>query len=143
MSFRLEPIDPESLGGRGRGYSNGILAPAGARLLFVAGQVGWDRERQIVAGGFVAQFERALANVVEVVRAAGGAPEHLARLTIYVVDKGEYLAALPAVGAAWRRIVGGHFPAMALVEVRGLVEPGARVEIEATAALPPSPGATG
>lgn len=138
MSFRLEPIDPESLGGRGRGYSNGILVPSGARLLFVAGQVGWDRERHLVDGGFVPQFERALANVVEVVGAAGGAAEHLARLTIYVVDRNEYLAALPALGAAWRRVVGTHFPAMALVEVRGLVEPGARVEIEATAALPPA-----
>jgi enamine deaminase RidA (YjgF/YER057c/UK114 family) len=138
MSLRLEPIDPESLGGRGRGYSNGILAPSGARLLFVAGQIGWDRERRLADGGFAPQFERALANVVEVVRAAGGAPEHLARLTIYVVDRSEYLAALPAVGAAWRRVVGTHFPAMALVEVRGLLEPGARVEIEATAALPPA-----
>lgn len=136
MSFRLEPIDPEALGGRGRGYSNGILAPAGARLLFVAGQVGWDRERRMVEGGFAAQFERALANVVEVVRAAGGAPEHLARVTIYVVDRNEYSAMLSAVGAAWRRVVGSHYPAMALVEVAGLLEPGARVEIEATAALP-------
>ncbi len=138
MSFRLEPIDPEALGGRGRGYSNGILAPAGARLLFVAGQVGWDRERRMVEGGFAAQFERALANVVEVVRAAGGAPEHLARVTIYVVDRNEYSAMLSAVGAAWRRVVGSHYPAMALVEVAGLLEPGARVEIEATAALPPA-----
>lgn len=138
MSFRLQPIDPETLGGRGRGYSNGILAPAGARLLFVAGQVGWDRERRMVEGGFAAQFERALVNVVEVVRAAGGAPEHLTRLTIYVVDRSEYNAALPAVGAAWRRVVGPHYPAMALLEVAGLLEPGARVEIEATAALPPA-----
>ena len=138
MSFRLEPIDPEALGGRGRGYSNGILAPAGARLLFVAGQVGWDRERRMVEGGFAAQFERALANVVEVVRAAGGAPEHLARVTIYVVDRNEYSAMLSAVGAAWRRVVGSHYPAMALVEVAGLLVPGARVEIEATAALPPA-----
>ena len=138
MSFRLERIDPEALGGRGRGYSNGILAPAGARLLFVAGQVGWDRERRMVEGGFAAQFERALANVVEVVRAAGGAPEHLARVTIYVVDRNEYSAMLSAVGAAWRRVVGSHYPAMALVEVAGLLEPGARVEIEATAALPPA-----
>lgn len=138
MSSRLEPIDPEALGGRGRGYSNGILAPAGARLLFVAGQVGWDRDRRMVEGGFAAQFERALANVVEVVRAAGGAPEHLARLTLYVVDRNEYVAALSAVGAAWRRVVGPHYPAMALVEVAGLLEPDARVEIEATAALPPA-----
>lgn len=138
MSFRLEPVDPEALGGRGRGYSNGILAPAGARLLFVAGQIGWDSRRRLVEGGFVAQFERALENVAAVVAAAGGAPEHVARLTLYVVDRGEYLGHLAAVGAAYRRVFGRHFPAMVLVEVRGLLEPGARVEIEATAALPPA-----
>jgi len=138
MSHRLEPVDPAAVGGRGRGYSNGILAPAGARLLFVAGQIGWDAERRLAEGGFVAQFERALENVAAVVAAAGGAPEHLARLTIYVVDRGEYLGQLAAIGAAYRRVLGSHYPAMALVEVRGLLEPGARVEIEATAALPPA-----
>jgi enamine deaminase RidA (YjgF/YER057c/UK114 family) len=135
---RLEAIDPDSLGGRGSGYSNGILTPAGSRLLFVAGQIGWDRAHRLVDGGFVAQFEQALANVVDVVRAAGGAPEHLARLTVFVVDRGEYAGALQAVGAAFRRVVGRHFPAMSLVEVRGLLEPGAKVEIEATAAIPPA-----
>jgi enamine deaminase RidA (YjgF/YER057c/UK114 family) len=138
MSFRLEPIDPAALGGRGRGYSNGVLAPSGARLLFVAGQVGWNRERELVAGGFAAQFEQALANVAAVVAAAGGGPEHLARLTLYVVDRTEYQGQLAAVGAAYRRVLGDHYPAMALVEVSGLLEPGARVEIEATAALPPA-----
>jgi enamine deaminase RidA (YjgF/YER057c/UK114 family) len=138
MSFRLEPVDPGELGGRGRGYSNGIVVPAGARLLFVAGQVGWDRERRLVEGGFVAQFERALANVAAVVAAAGGGPEHVARLTLYVVDKSEYQEQIAAVGAAYRRVLGGHYPAMALVEVHGLLEAGARVEIEATAALPPA-----
>lgn len=143
MSWRLEPIDPDSLGGRGQGYSNGMLAPAGARLLFVAGQVGWDGARRLVDGGFVPQLERALENVVEVVRAAGGAPENVARLTLYVVDRGEYLRQLGAVGAAYRRVFGRHFPAMALVEVAGLLEPGARVEVEATAALPPAPEGPG
>jgi enamine deaminase RidA (YjgF/YER057c/UK114 family) len=132
----LTPIDPESLGGRGSGYSNGMLAPAGARILFVSGQIGWDRQRRIVDGGFVAQFEQALANAVEVVRAAGGDAAHVARLTVFVVDKGEYANQLSAVGAAFRRVMGRHFPAMSLVEVRGLLEPGARVEIEATAAIP-------
>lgn len=138
MSFRLEPIDPAALGGRGRGYSNGILVPSGARLLFVAGQIGWNRERELVGGGFPAQFEQALANVVAVVAAAGGGPEQVARLTLYVVDRSEYLEQLAAVGAAYRRVLGDHYPAMALVEVSGLLEPGARVEIEAIAALPPA-----
>lgn len=139
MTGPLTPIDPPALGGRGSGYSNGMLAPAGSRILFVAGQVGWDGARRLVDGGFVPQFERALENVAEVVRAAGGEAWHVARLTLYVLDKGEYLAQLGAVGAAYRRVFGKHFPAMTLVEARGLLEPGARVEIEATAALPPPP----
>jgi enamine deaminase RidA (YjgF/YER057c/UK114 family) len=133
----LVSVDPVELGGRGSGYSNGMLAAAGARILFVAGQVGWDRERRLVEGGFVAQFEQALENVVAVVRGAGGEPAHVARLTIFVVEKGEYLSLLSAVGAAYRRVLGRHYPTMSLVEVKGLLEPGARVEIEATAALPP------
>lgn len=130
----LRTIDPEELGAPS-GYSNGILAPAGGRLLFVAGQVGWDREHRLVEGGFVAQFGRALENVVAVVRTAGGGPESLARLTIYVVDRREYLDRLEEVGRAYRAVMGRHFPAMALLEVKGLLEPGARVEIEATAVL--------
>jgi enamine deaminase RidA (YjgF/YER057c/UK114 family) len=139
---RLVAIDPESLGGRGSGYSNGMLAPAGARILFVAGQIGWNRERKLVDGGFVAQFEQALANAVAVVEAAGGGAADVARLTIFVIEKGEYLNHLSAVGAAYRRVLGNHYPAMSLVEVKGLLEPGARVEIEATAAIaPPAAGA--
>ena len=141
MSDSLQAIDPDELGGRGSGYSNGMLAPAGARLLFVAGQIGWNRERKLVDGGFVAQFEQALENVVAVVRAAGGGPGDVARLTLYVVEKGEYALHLPTVGAAYRRVLGRHFPAMTLVEVKGLLEPGARVEIEAVAAI--VPGAAG
>jgi enamine deaminase RidA (YjgF/YER057c/UK114 family) len=133
----LERIEPQGWAPP-RGYSNGMLAPAGARLLFVAGQVAWDAEGRLVGeGDFAAQFEQALANVAAVVRAAGGAPEHLARLTIYVTDKARYLAAREALGAAWKRVVGRHYPAMALVQVAALVEPGALVEIEATAAIPP------
>ncbi len=139
MSARLVAVDPPEVGGRGSGYSNGIVAPAGSRILFVSGQVGWDSERRLVAGGFVPQLEAALENVAAVVRAAGGEPTDVARLTLFVVDKGEYLAGLGAVGAAYRRVFGRHFPAMSLVEVRGLLEPGARVEVEATAALPPAP----
>lgn len=121
---------------RPRGYANGVLAPAGARLLFVAGQIGWDEEQRLVGDGFADQFERALANVLAVVAAAGGAPEHLARLTVYVTDRQEYAAARKRLGDIWRRLVGEHYPAIALVEVVGLLESGARVEIEATAAIP-------
>jgi enamine deaminase RidA (YjgF/YER057c/UK114 family) len=131
----LEPINPESLGAP-RGYSNGMLAPAGGRLLFVAGQIGWDGRQRLVGESFLAQFGQALENVAAVVRAAGGAPEHLARLTLYVVDRRDYLADLKAVGEAYRRVLGRHYPAMALVEVQALLEPGAKVEIEATAVLP-------
>lgn len=118
-----------------KGYANGLLAPAGGRLLFVAGQVGWDAEQRMVDGGFVAQFRQALANVVAVVEAAGGRATDLGRLTIYVTDKRAYEGDLKAVGAAYRGVLGRHFPAMALLEVAGLVEPGALVEIEATAVL--------
>lgn len=133
--MKLEPVNPASLGAP-HGYSNGILAPAGGRLLFVAGQIGWDRTQRIVSDDFVAQFGRALENVVEVVRAAGGGPEHIARLTIYVTDRHEYEAMRKRTGEAYRAIMGRHFPAMALVEVQALLEPGAKVEIEAIAVVP-------
>ena len=129
------PINPAELGAP-RGYSNGILAPPGSRLLFVAGQVGWDESQQLVGEGFVEQFGRALANVVAVVREAGGEPEHLAQLTLYVTDRREYLAALEEIGEAYRGIMGRHYPAMALLEVQALLETGAKIEIEGTAALP-------
>jgi enamine deaminase RidA (YjgF/YER057c/UK114 family) len=114
-----------------------MLAPAGGRLLFVAGQIAWDGERRLVASDFPGQFDRALENAVAVVRAAGGGPEHVARLTLYVTDRRQYLADLAAVGDAYRRVMGRHYPAMALLEVQALLEPGALVEIEATAVLPP------
>jgi enamine deaminase RidA (YjgF/YER057c/UK114 family) len=136
----LRPVNPEELGAP-RGYSNGMLAPAGGRLLFVAGQIAWDGEQRLVAQDFPGQFARALVNAVAVVRAAGGGPEHVARLTLYVTDRRQYLADLPAVGDAYRRVMGCHYPAMALLEVQALLEPGALVEIEATAVLP-SPEAT-
>ena len=128
-------VNPPSLG-HPRGYANGVLAPAGSRILFVAGQVGWDADQRIVGPGFVEQFERALANVLTVVAAAGGGPEHLLRLTLYVTDRRDYLADLHAVGLAYRRLMGRRFPAIALVEVAALLEDGARVEIEATAVVP-------
>ena len=133
--MRIETIEPPGWA-RPKGYSDGILVAGHARLLFVAGQIGWDAQQRLVAGGFAAQFEQALRNVVAVVAAAGGGPEHVVRMTVYVVDKRLYLADLGAVGAAWRSIVGRHWPAMSLVEVADLLEDGALVEIEATAALP-------
>lgn len=116
------------------GYSNGVLAPAGSRALHVAGQIAWNEERAIVgAGDFAAQFAQALDNVIAVVRAAGGEPAHIASMTIYVTDKRQYLDAVGAVGAAWMSRCGKHYPAMALLEVAGLLEEGALVEIAAVA----------
>ncbi len=120
---------------RPRGYSNGIVAEG--RVLFIAGQVGWDPTRQepTFPSGFGEQFELALANVVAVLREAGGRPDQVARVTLYVTDKREYLAALSAVGEAWRKHLGKHYPAMTLVQVAALLEDRAKVEIEATAVL--------
>ncbi len=132
---KLEAINPESWG-EPKGYANGVLAPPGGRLLFVAGQIGWDEKQNIVSDDFALQFAQALSNVVTVVRAAGGSPEHIARLTIYVTDKQLYLADLKGIGASYRELMGRHYPAMALLEVKGLLEPGAMVEIEATAVVP-------
>ena len=126
---------------RPKGYSNGVLAPAGARLLAIAGQVAWDAREQIVSADFSEQFGQALRNVRAVLDAAGGRPEHLLRLTFYVTSKDEYAAALERVGQHYRAVLGRVFPACTLVEVKALLEVGAKVEIEATAALPPDAGA--
>ncbi len=130
----LKTINPASLG-RPRGYANGVLAPAGGALLFIAGQIAWDAEQRIVSADFVAQFERALMNVVAVVAEAGGTPDEIARLVIYVTDKREYCTHRTEIGACWRKLLGRHFPAMALVEVKSLLEDDAKVEIEGTAVL--------
>jgi len=130
----MRPISPASLA-PGRGYSNGLLAPPG-RMLFVAGQVAWDADARIVSDDFATQFAKALENVVAVVREAGGEPKDVGQLTIYVKDKQSYLGAVAAVGAAYREHMGKHFPAMALVEVKDLLDPGAQVEIQATAVIP-------
>jgi NAD(P)-dependent dehydrogenase (short-subunit alcohol dehydrogenase family) len=120
-----------------RGYSNGVAIPAGARLVAIAGQVAWDAEEKLVgAGDFVAQFRQAISNVVAVVRAAGGAPEHIVSLTVFVTDKQRYLASTRALGAVWREVVGPHYPAMALIEIAGLIEEGALLEIQGLAAIP-------
>jgi enamine deaminase RidA (YjgF/YER057c/UK114 family) len=127
-------VNPASLAPP-RGYSNGIVLGPG-RILFVAGQIGWDRDGHVVSSDFVEQFSQALRNVMDVVREAGGGAEHVGRLTIYVTDKARYLAELRGVGAAYREHMGKHYPAMALVEVAALVEDAALVEIEATAVIP-------
>jgi enamine deaminase RidA (YjgF/YER057c/UK114 family) len=132
MSFSF--INPESLGAP-HGYSNGVLSDAGGRLLFIAGQVAWDQQQQIVSADLVEQFDRALANVITVVADAGGKPEQIARLVIYVTDKNEYREHMKVIGERYRARMGKHFPAMVLVEVAGLLEDRARVEIEAVAVL--------
>jgi enamine deaminase RidA (YjgF/YER057c/UK114 family) len=106
------------------------------RILFVAGQVGWDREGRFPSDDLVAQFDLALGNVLEVVRAAGGGPEHIGRITIYVLSRDEYGARAREIGAVYRRHMARHYPAMALLEVAALLEPRAKVEIEATAVIP-------
>ncbi len=118
---------------RPSGYANAVLAEG--RYLAIAGQIGWD-ERGALASGFLEQARQALRNVVAVVRAAGGEPSHLVRLTWYVTDKAEYRANLRALGASYREIVGDCYPAMTLVQVADLLEEGAKIEIEATAVLP-------
>lgn len=133
--MKLESIEPAGWP-RPKGYSDGMLATGASRMLFVAGQIAWDeRHRLVGTGDFAAQFAQALRNVVAVVRAAGGWPDHVVRMTVYVKDKRQYLAKTAEVGAAWREIMGKHFPAMSLVQVADLLEEGALVEIEATAAL--------
>jgi len=133
--MKLESIEPAGWP-RPKGYSDGMLATGASRMLFVAGQIAWDeRHRLVGAGDFAAQFAQALRNVVAVVRAAGGWPDHIVRMTVYVKDKRQYLAKAAEVGAAWREVIGKHYPAMALVQVADLLEDGALVEIEATAAL--------
>jgi|SRR5678815_2284617 len=128
----LSTVNPASLA-RPVGFSHGVKGSG--QMLFVAGQIGWDHEGRLVAGGLVAQFGRALDNVLDVVRAAGGEPACVARLTLYVVDKHEYREQRRQIGEAYRERMGRHFPAMTLVEVKSLLEDDARVEIEAVALL--------
>jgi enamine deaminase RidA (YjgF/YER057c/UK114 family) len=134
MKKPLTFINPESMGSP-RGYSNGVLTEAGGSLLFIAGQIAWDERQKIISADFVEQFDLALANVIAVVAEAGGTPDQIARLTIYVTDKSEYSARTREIGERWRARMGRHFPAMALVEVKGLLESGAQVEIEGVAVI--------
>ena len=117
-----------------KGYSNGVAAEG--RQVFVAGQIGWSERAELVSDDFVAQVERALAYIVQVLAEAGGEPRHLTRLTWFVTDKSAYVARQKEIGEAYRRVIGRHFPAMSLIVVAGLLEPGAKVEIEATAVIP-------
>lgn len=117
-----------------KGYANGILAEG--RTVFLGGQVGWNAEQVFETDDFVGQAEQALKNIVEILAEAEAGPERLVRLTWYVTDKQEYLNRTRELGEAYRRVIGRHFPAMTLVEISGLVEDGAKLEIEATAVLP-------
>jgi enamine deaminase RidA (YjgF/YER057c/UK114 family) len=130
---RIKPVNPESLP-RPVGYSHGMLAE-GRRILHVAGQIGCDSAGALVSSDIEKQMEKALSNVMAVVETAGGTPASVTRLTIYVTDVLVYRAHLKAIGEAYRRVMGKHYPAMAVIEVKGLFDAGAKVELEATAVL--------
>ena len=117
------------------GYANGVAVPAG-RLVFIAGQVGWDAQQRFHSDALAPQFEQALANVLAVVAAAGGEARHICRMTAYCCDREAYLAARRELGAIWRRHMGAHYPAMSMVFVSDLLDHPAKIELEATAVLP-------
>jgi enamine deaminase RidA (YjgF/YER057c/UK114 family) len=133
MAFKL--INPEALGAPS-GYANGLLAEGGGKLLFIAGQIAWDKDQQIISDDFVEQFDKALANVITVVRAAEGAADNIVRLVIYVTNKIEYRERTKEVGERYRKHMGKHYPAMVLVQVVGLLDDRAKVEIEGMAVIP-------
>jgi len=117
-----------------KGFSNGISCQG--RLVFIGGQIGWSGQGEWLDRSFAGQFRQALKNILDILAQAGGKPEHLVRLTWYVLDRKEYLASLKELGAAYRELMGRHYPTMAVVQVSGLVEDAARLEIEATAVIP-------
>ncbi|MCZ0960758.1 RidA family protein [Paracoccus benzoatiresistens] len=117
-----------------KGYANGMMAEG--KVIFTGGLIGWNAQQQFEHEDLVGQFEQVLKNIVAVLETAGARPEHLVRLTWYITDKAEYLANLKQIGAAYRRVIGRHFPAMAVVQVVALMEDAAKVEIEATAVIP-------
>ena len=129
MDFLLPPGWP-----RPRGYSNGVAASG--RSVYVSGMIGWDAQGVFHTDDFAGQVRQALANIVAVLAEAGAGPEHIVRMTWYVLDTTEYTGAYKAVGAAYREVIGAHYPAMTAVQVAGLVEERARVEIEVTAVVP-------
>ena len=133
--MKIDPIHPRSWR-KPSGYSNAILARRPEGFLFVAGQIAWDEEQKMVGvGDFGAQFRQALDNVCTVVRAGGGHPSDITRLTMFVVDKRQYMDNLEVIGTAYRELIGRHYPAMSLVQVVALLEDDALIEIEATAAI--------
>ena len=119
---------------RPKGYSNGIVAQG--RQVFIAGQIGWDAEGRFAGGGLAGQVRQALLNILAVLEEANGKPEHIVRLTWFVTSRDEYLAELQEIGAAYRSVMGKHFPSMSVVQVVALMEVEAKVEIEATAVVP-------
>jgi enamine deaminase RidA (YjgF/YER057c/UK114 family) len=119
-----------------KGYANGIAAEG--RQVFIAGQIGWNAQSKLVGDDFVAQVEQALSNIVQVLDEAGGEPRHLVRITWYLTSKSEYCARQREIGQAYRRVMGRYFPAMTAIVVAGLIEEGAKIEIEATALISPS-----
>ncbi len=129
-----QPINPPDLAPP-RGFSHGVLAPPARQFLAIAGQIAWNSAGRLVSGDFAEQFAQTLRNVAAVLQQAGGGPQDLLSLRIYVTDKQQYLARKKDVGAAYRQVLGRHYPAMALVQVAGLLEDGALVEIEGLAAL--------
>ena len=120
------------------GYANGIVAPAGARIVFVAGQVGWNAQQIFESEELAPQFEQALRNVLTVLAQAGGRPEHICRMTAYCCDKPGYLAVRKQLGAVWRQLMGNHYPAMSMIFVSDLLDPPGKIEVEATDAVPAS-----
>jgi len=131
MATEVRPADWPA----GSGYAHGVTAEG--RVLFVAGQIGWDAKRQVVVdGGMLAQTRQALENIVAVLDAGGARPEHLVRLTWFITDREAYVRERTAIGAAYREVIGRYFPPMSVIVVAGLLEPDALVEIEATAVVP-------
>lgn len=133
MNKSMQVVQPEGWA-TPKGYANGVVATG--RQLFIAGQIGWNAEARFETDDFVGQVEQALKNIVEVLSAAGGKPEHIVRINWYITDKAAYIENQRAIGEAYRRVIGRNFPAMTLLVVAGLLEPRAKVEIEATAVLP-------
>ncbi|MFC3630902.1 RidA family protein [Paracoccus angustae] len=139
MNLQNSPTSPHSfLNPEGwvptKGYANGVMAEG--KVIFTGGLIGWNGQQRFEHDDLVGQFEQTLRNIVAVLDAAGARPQHLVRLTWYVTDKAEYLGNLKEIGAAYRRVIGRHFPAMAVVQVVALMEDAAKVEIEATAVIP-------
>ena len=131
--MRMQILQPPGWA-RAKGFSNGIACKG--KLVFIAGQIGWTGQAKWEARDFAGQFRQALFNIIEILKEANGKPEHIVRLTWYVLDKHEYSNALKEVGVAYRELMGRHYPTMAVVQVGGLVENEARLEIEATAVVP-------